>query len=63
MERGCYPRGTGQVLGALTYAVVHMVTFRSNDPLVPLDILELDVEFSLAAHAYLVPTSQRALLE
>lgn len=49
------------MLGALTHAIVHMVAFRSNDPVVPLDILELDVEVSLAAHAYIVTTTQRAL--
>lgn len=51
------------MLGALTHAVVHMVAFRCNDPVVPLDILELDVEVSLAAHAYIVATTQRALPE
>jgi len=49
------------MLGALTHAVVHMVAIRCNDPVIPLDILELDVEFSLAAHTYIVTAMQRAL--
>lgn len=49
------------MLEALTHAVVHMVAFRCNDPVMPLDILELDVEVSLAAHSYIFTTTQRAL--
>lgn len=51
------------MLGALTHAVVHMVAFRCDDPVVPLDVLELDVEVSLAAHAHIFTTTQRALPE
>lgn len=51
------------MLGALPHAVVHMVAFGCNDPVMPLDILEFDVEVSLAAHAYIVTTAQRALPE
>lgn len=51
------------MLEALTHAVVHMVAFRCNDPVMPLDILELDVEVSLAAHSYIVTTTQRTLSE
>lgn len=63
VEGGCYTRGAGQVLGALAHAVVHVVTFRSDDPVVPLDILELDVELSLAAHGDVLAAAQRALLQ
>lgn len=49
------------MLGTLTHAVVHMVAFRCDYPLIPLDILELDVEVSFAAHSYIVTTTQRAL--
>lgn len=63
MERGRYSWGTRQMLGALTYAVVHMVAFGCNDPLIPLYILELDVEVPLAAHGYIITTTQRALPE
>ncbi len=51
------------MLGALTHAVVHMVAFGRNDPVVPLDIFEFDVEVSLAAHGYIITTTQRALPE
>lgn len=51
------------MLEALTHAVVHMVAFRCNDPVVPLDILELDVEVSLAAHSYIFTTTHGALTE
>lgn len=51
------------MLGALTHAVVHVVAFRCNDPVVPLDILELDEELFLAAHADDVAATQRALPE
>lgn len=63
VKGGCYPRGAGQVLGALTHAVVHVVTFRGDDPVVPLDILELDVELSLAAHGDVFAAAQRTLPE
>lgn len=63
VEGGCYTRGARQVLRALTHAVVHVVTFRRDDPVVPLDILELDVELSLAAHGDVLAAAQRALLE
>lgn len=63
VERGCYAWGARQMLGALAHAVVHVVTFRCNDPVVPLDIFELDVKVSLAAHGDIVATAQRALLE
>lgn len=61
VEGGRYSRGAGQVLGALSHAVVHVVAFGRNDPLVPLDILELDVQLSFAAHGHLVAAAQRAL--
>lgn len=61
VEWGCYARGTRQMLGALTHAVVHMVTFRCNDPVMPLNIFKLDVEFSLTAHGDVVVTTQWAL--
>lgn len=51
------------MLEALTHAVVHMVAFRCNDPVMPLDILELDVEVFLAAHSHIITTTQRALSE
>lgn len=51
------------MLGALSHAVVHMVTFRCDDPVVPLDVLELDVEVSLAAHGDIITTTQRPLPE
>lgn len=63
MEGGCYTWGARQVLRALTHAVVHVVTFRCNDPVVPLDILELDVELSLAAHGDVLTAAERALPE
>lgn len=53
----------GQVLRALAHAVVHVVTFRRDDPVVPLDILELDVKLSLAAHGDVLAAAQRALPE
>lgn len=49
------------MLRALTHAVVHVVALGRDDPLVPLDVLEFDVEVSLAAHGYLVTAAQRAL--
>lgn len=61
VEGGCYTWGAGQVLRALAHAVVHVVTFRRDDPVVPLDILELDVELSLAAHGDVLTAAQRAL--
>lgn len=61
VEGGRYTRGAGQVLGALTHAVVHVVPFRGDDPVVPLDIFELDVELSLAAHGDVVAAAQGAL--
>lgn len=63
VEGGCYTWGAGQVLWALTHAVVHVVTFRCDDPVMPLDILELDVELSLAAHGDVLATAQGALPE
>lgn len=55
--------GAGQVLGALAHAVVHVVALGRNDPVVPLDVLELDVEVFLAAHADVLGAAQRALPE
>lgn len=49
------------MLGALTHAVVHMVALGSDDPVLPLDILELDVEVPLTAHGYIIAAAQRAL--
>lgn len=49
------------MLWTLSHAIVHMVAFWCNDPVVPLDILKLDVEVSLAAHGHVVTTTQRAL--
>lgn len=63
MEWGCYAWGPRQMLGALAHAVVHMVTFGCNDPVVPLDILELDIEVSLAAHSNIFTATQWSLPE
>lgn len=51
------------MLGTLTHAVVHMVAFGCDYPVVPLDIFELYVKVSLAAHGYIFTTTQRALPE
>lgn len=61
VEGGRYARGAGQVLRTLTHAVVHVVPFGRDDPVVPLDVLELDVELSLAAHGDVLAAVQRAL--
>lgn len=63
VEGGRYTWGAGQVLRALTHAVVHVVPLRRDDPVVPLDVLELDVELSLAAHGDVLATAQGALPE
>lgn len=51
------------MLEALTHAIVHMVALRCNDPVIPLDIFKIDVEFSLTAHTYIFTTTYRALPE
>lgn len=63
VEGGGYTWGAGQVLRALAHAVVHVVAFRRDDPVVPLDVLELDVELSLAADGDVLAAAQRALPE
>lgn len=64
-NRGVEGRGNarraGQVLWALAHAVVHVVALGRDDPVLPLDVTELDVEVLLAAHALVLSTTQGAL--
>lgn len=50
------------MLRTLTDAVVHVIAIGGDDPLIPLDVLEVDVQVSLAADGHIFPTSQGALL-
>ncbi|KAL7891658.1 hypothetical protein AOLI_G00011340 [Acnodon oligacanthus] len=51
------------MLRALAHAVVHVVALGCNDPVLPLNVSELDVEVFLAADADVVTTAQRALAQ
>lgn len=63
VERGRYARRAGQVLGTLAHAVVHVVALWRDDPVAPLDVLELDIEVPLAAHGHVLAAAQGALSE
>lgn len=63
VEGGRDARRAGQVLGTLARAVVHVVALGRDDPVAPLDVLELDVEVPLAAHGHVLAAAQGALPE
>lgn len=49
------------MLRALAHTIVHVVALWCDDPVLPLDILELDIEVLLAADADVITAAQRAL--
>ena len=61
VEGGGDARRPRQVLRTLAHAVVHVVALGRDDPVLPLDVFELDVEVPLAAHGDVVPAPQRPL--
>lgn len=57
MERGGDARWAGQMLWALAHAVVHVVALGRDDPVLPLDVSELDVKVFLTADTDVVTTA------
>lgn len=51
------------MLRTLTHAVIHVVALWRDDPVLPLDVTELDVEVFLTAHAGVLATLQRTFAQ
>lgn len=43
VEGGCHARGTSQVHGTLTHAIVYLVTFWLNNPVIPANVPKVNV--------------------
>lgn len=61
VEGKCWACNAGHVARTLTLTVVGVVAGRCNDPVVPADVFEIDIELTLATHTYLAVAFQATL--
>lgn len=61
VEGKCRAGDAGHMARAFTLTVVGVVASRCNDPVVPANVFEIDIELTLAAHTNLAVTFQATL--